>query len=212
MISSDRISTAPVTTNSEYRFHSLIEESDDSLVERAKTGNFRAFERLVVRYEPRVFRTILRITGNREDAEDGIQETFLRAYRGLDSFQGRSKFATWLTRIAINQALMCLRKRRTNLDSLDCFTETQGAPVSRDIPELRPNPEQCCVKSETAHHLYEAVNKLPLTVRTVFILRHVHELTTEEAAVKLGISTAAVKSRVLRARRQFRERLGSNIR
>jgi RNA polymerase sigma-70 factor, ECF subfamily len=205
MILSDRISIDSVASNSEGHFCHLTEESDESLVERAKGGDRRAFERLMVRYESRVFRTILRITGNREDAEDGTQETVLRAYRGLNTFQGRSKFATWLTRIAINQALMCLRKRRTNLDSLDSVTE-----AGRDPLELRPNPEQCCVKSEVAHHLHEAVSRLPPIVRTVFILRHVHELTTEEAAVQLGISTAAVKSRVLRARRQLRERLGAN--
>jgi RNA polymerase sigma-70 factor, ECF subfamily len=210
MISSDRVTPDPGMTGSECRFSSPLEDSDVALVERAKARDLRAFERLMVRYEPKIFRTILRITRNREDAEDGIQETFLRAYRSLDTFQGRSKFATWLTRIAINQALMCLRKRRNTLDSLDSITETEEGPKSLDILEWRANPEQHCVKSETAHHLHEVVNRLPLTVRTAFILRHMQELTTKEVAVTLGISNAAVKSRVMRARRKLRERLGTN--
>jgi RNA polymerase sigma-70 factor, ECF subfamily len=210
MISSVRITPDPTMPGSGCHFSSQLEDSDDALVARAKARDLRAFERLMVRYEPKIFRTILRITRNREDAEDGIQETFLRVYRSLDTFEGRSKFATWLTRIAINQALMCLRKRRSALDSLDSITETEEGPKSLDIVEWRANPEQHCAKSETAHHLHEAVNMLPLIVRTAFTLRHIHELTTEEAAVALGISTAAVKSRVLRARRQLRERLGTN--
>lgn len=184
-------------------------DPDRQLVERAANGDVNAFERLITQNKQQIYRTIFRITKIREDAEDQMQETFMRAYRGLKYFQGNSKFKTWLTQIAVNQALMCLRKRRNNLG---LPVRSENDPNSEelillDVAESRPNPEQQWAQTEMANHLEAEVNRLPKGLRSAFILRHVHEYTSIEVAMALGISTDAVKSRVLRARRKLRERI-----
>ena len=196
------------TTRSRVVYESDIVDPDCLLVRRAKDGDLRAFEQLMLAHNHRIFRTIYRITGNREDTEDRVQETFLRAYRGLHQFQANSKFSTWLTRIAVNQALMCLRKRRSSDISLDQPIAQDNKPVSIDIQEWRPNPEQEYARSEVSAKLYQELSTLPQNVRSVFVLHHVHEYTTEETALKLGITVAAAKSRVVRARRRLRIGLG----
>lgn len=174
-------------------------EWNDPLVEQARMGDTTAFDRLVRRHTRQVYRTALRIAAHREDAEDITQETFARAHRALGQFQGNSRFSTWLTRIAVNQALMALRKRRTSRISSN-VVETLEGTIVRDIPDGSPTPEEACNTSELRQDLRFAIGKLPETLRSAFELRHVQELTIEEAAVALGISVPALKSRVLRAR------------
>lgn len=186
---------------------------DVLLVERARAGDVHAFETLVKQYDRQVFRIAQHITQNREDAQDVVQDAFLKAYEKLDQFQGNSKFYTWLVRIAVNEALMRLRKRRTGkMVSIDEDVQTEEGSVPRDLAEWRPNPEQEYNQAELAEILRKTINGLPPGFRVVFVLRDVEGLSTEETANALGLSVPAVKSRLLRARLQLRERLSRYFR
>jgi RNA polymerase sigma-70 factor (ECF subfamily) len=163
---------------------------------------------LVKRYDRNVFRIAQHITQNREDAEDVVQDAFLKAYQNLGQFQGQSKFYTWLVRIAVNEALMRLRRRRPErMVSLDEDVKTEEDSMPREIADWTPNPEQQYTQGELKDILSRTIQGLPASFRTVFVLRDVEGLSTEETADALGLSIPAVKSRLLRARLQLRERL-----
>lgn len=186
---------------------------DVLLVERAKAGDTSAFEQLVKQYDRQIFRTAQHITQNREDAEDITQDVFFKAFQKLDQFQGNSKFSTWLVRIAVNESLMRLRKRKTSRTvSMDQDVETDEGSIPRDFAEWRPNPEQNYNQAELAEILRKTIAGLPPGFRTVFTLRDIENLSTEETAEALGLSVPAVKSRLLRARLQLRERLSRYFR
>ena len=179
-----------------------------SLVQAAKKGDVGAFGELVKRYDRNVFRIALHITQNREDAEDVVQDAFLKAYENLEQFQGQSKFYTWLVRIAVNEALMKLRRRRPErMGSLDQEVQTEEDSMPREVADWSPNPEQLYNQSELRDILGKTIQGLPPSFRTVFVLRDVEGLSTEETAQALDLSVPAVKSRLLRARLQLRERL-----
>jgi len=179
-----------------------------ALVQAAKEGDTAAFEELVRRYDRNVFRIAQHITQNREDAEDVVQDAFLKAYGNLKQFQGQSKFYTWLVRIAVNEALMKLRRRRPErMISLDEDVKTEEDSVPREVADWSPNPEQLYSQGELHEILSKTIQGLPPSFRTVFVLRDVEGLSTEEAAEALDLSIPAVKSRLLRARLQLRERL-----
>ena len=178
------------------------------LVDRARSGDSAAFSELVNRYERKIFRLAKHITQNDEDAEDVLQETFLKAYSHLESFQGHSKFYTWIVRIAVNEALMKLRKRKSSRTiSLDEPTDTGEDTMVREIAVWEENPEQKYSRDELREILDKAVESLKPAFRTVFVLRDIEEMSTEETASALDISIPAVKSRLLRARLQLREKL-----
>ncbi len=179
-----------------------------SLVQAAKKGDVGAFGELVKRYDRNVFRIALHITQNREDAEDVVQDAFLKAYENLQQFQGQSKFYTWLVRIAVNEALMKLRRRRPErMVSLDQEVQTEEDSMPREVADWSPNPEQLYNQAELRDILGKTIQGLPPSFRTVFVLRDVEGLSTEETAQALDLSIPAVKSRLLRARLQLRERL-----
>ena len=179
-----------------------------ALVRAAKAGDIGAFEQLVKRYDRNVFRIANHITQNREDAEDVVQDAFLKAYENLHNFQEQSKFYTWLVRIAVNEALMRLRKRRPErMVSLDEDVKTEEDSMPREVADWSPNPEQQYSQAELHDILSKTINGLPPSFRTVFVLRDVEGLSTEETAEALNLSIPAVKSRLLRARLQLRERL-----
>ena len=179
-----------------------------ALVQSAKAGDVSAFEELVKRYDRNVFRIAQHITQNREDAEDVVQDAFLKAYSNLAQFQGQSKFYTWLVRIAVNEALMKLRRRRPErMVSLDEEVKTEDDSLPREVADWSPNPEQQYTQAELRDILTKTIQGLPATFRTVFVLRDVEGLSTEETAEALELSVPAVKSRLLRARLQLRERL-----
>jgi len=179
-----------------------------ALVQAAKAGDVGAFEQLVKRYDRNVFRIAQHITQNREDAEDVVQDAFLKAYGNLEQFQGQSKFYTWLVRIAVNEALMKLRRRRPErMVSLDEEVKTDEDSMPREVADWSPNPEQLYSQSELRDILGKTIQGLPPSFRTVFVLRDVEGLSTEETAEALDLSIPAVKSRLLRARLQLRERL-----
>ncbi len=178
------------------------------LVQAAKKGDLDAFSELVKRYDRNVFRIAQHITHNEEDAQDVVQEAFLKAYTNLAQFQGNSKFYTWLVRIAVNEALMKLRRRRSDKTvSIDEDVETEEGSMPREVADWSPNPEQLYGTSELGDILKKTIQGLPPGFRTVFVLRDVEGLSTEETAEMLGLSIPAVKSRLLRARLQLRERL-----
>jgi RNA polymerase sigma-70 factor, ECF subfamily len=179
-----------------------------ALVASAKAGDVTAFEELVRRYDRNVFRIAQHITQNREDAEDVVQDAFIKAYTNLKQFQGQSKFYTWLVRIAVNEALMKLRRRRPERTvSLDEEIQTEDDSVPREVADWSPNPEQQYTEGELRDILDKTIHGLPASFRTVFVLRDVEGLSTEETADALELSIPAVKSRLLRARLQLRERL-----
>jgi RNA polymerase sigma-70 factor, ECF subfamily len=179
-----------------------------ALVHAAKAGDVSAFESLVKKYDRNVFRIANHITHNREDAEDVVQDAFLKAYENLEQFQGQSKFYTWLVRIAVNEALMKLRKRRPERTvSLDEDVKTEEDSLPREVADWSPNPEQQYSQAELKDILTRTIQGLPQGFRTVFVLRDVEGLSTEETAEALDLSIPAVKSRLLRARLQLRDRL-----
>ena len=186
----------------------LVVDDELELVARAREGESAAFSTLLRRYEGKIFRLAMNITQNREDAEDVLQEAFFKAYEHLDQFQGNSKFYTWIVRIAVNQALMKLRKRKSDRSvSLDEQIDTGEDMVVREIATWDPDPEERYSQEELNTILTEAIDELAPIYRTVFTLRDVDGLSTEETADVLELSVPAVKSRLLRARLQLRDRL-----
>jgi RNA polymerase sigma-70 factor (ECF subfamily) len=183
----------------------IVRPDEPALVAAAKAGDLAAFEELVNRYESRIFRLTMNITQNREDAQDATQDAFLKSFKNLDRFHGESRFYTWLVRIAVNEALMRLRKRRPGLVSLDQPLETEEDLIPHEIRDWDPTPEQRYAQTEMNSILSDAIGKLDPIFRTVFWLRDVEHVSTEETAEVLGISVPAVKSRLLRARLKLRE-------
>jgi RNA polymerase sigma-70 factor (ECF subfamily) len=185
----------------------VVKDDEPILVAAAKAGDINAFETLVGRYERKIFRLTQNITQNREDAEDAMQEAFLKAFEHLGDFQGNSRFYTWLVRIAVNQALMKLRRRRPNQVSLDEEVDTGEGTMPRDVEDWGPSPEERYEQTELGSILSNVIGELEPGFRIVFQLRDIEELSTEETAEALGLSVPAVKSRLLRARLKLRQKL-----
>jgi RNA polymerase sigma-70 factor (ECF subfamily) len=190
----------------------VVKDDESALVASAKAGDISAFETLVGRYERKIFRLAQNITQNREDAEDAMQESFLKAYEHLAEFQGNSRFYTWLVRIAVNQALMKLRRRRPNVVSLDQEIDTGEDMMPREVEDWGPSPEERYGQTELSGILGKVIGELDPPFRIVFQLRDIEELSTEETAEALGLSVPAVKSRLLRARLKLREKLNQFFR
>ncbi|HUX10546.1 MAG TPA: sigma-70 family RNA polymerase sigma factor [Terriglobia bacterium] len=187
-------------------------KDESVLVTEAKAGHYEAFEELVNRYEKKIYRLGLNLTGNPEDAEDMLQETFLKAFEHLPTFREDSRFYTWIVRIAINQGLMKLRKRRSSKEvQLDDASNDDGDVIPREFADWRPNPEQEMERTELEAILQNAARSLPMTFRTVFLLRDVEGLSTEETAEMLNLSEGAVKARLFRARLRLREELSKTL-
>lgn len=197
-----------LSTPNPHRLPSAIAREDEHLlVAAAKAGDVAAFEELVSRYERKIYRLTLNITGNREDAEDAMQDAFLKSFSHLKTFQGESRFYTWLVRIAANEALMRLRKRRPNQFSLDEPVRGDEDLMPRELRDWGPGPEQRFAQTEMREILSSVIGQLEPDYRTVFVLRDIEELSTEDTASALGISVPAVKSRLLRARLKLRQKL-----
>ena len=190
----------------------VVKDDEPVLVAAAQAGDVEAFETLVGRYERKIFRLTQNITQNREDAEDAMQESFLKAFEHLGEFQGNSRFYTWLVRIAVNQALMKLRRRRPNQVSLDEDVDTGEDTIPRDVEDWGPSPEDRYQQSELSGILSHVIGELDPSFRIVFQLRDIEELSTEETAEALGLSVPAVKSRLLRARLKLRQKLNRYFR
>jgi RNA polymerase sigma-70 factor (ECF subfamily) len=205
--------TNALSTPNPHRLPSTIAREDEPLlVAAAKAGDAAAFEELVNRYERKIFRLTMNITRNHEDAEDAMQDAFMKAYRHLGSFQEDSRFYTWLVRIAANEALMRLRKRRPNQFSLDEPIEGAEDLMPREIEDWGPSPEQRYAQSEMRDILNAVIDQLEPEFRVVFVLRDVEGFSTEETAAAVGLSIPAVKSRLLRARLKLRQKLNRYFR
>lgn len=178
--------------------------TDEELVHRAQQDDERSFGELVTRYESKVYSLAMKMLRNPEDAEDVLQDTFLRAYRGIKSFKGNSTFSTWIYRITANSALMRLRKKQLPQVSIEDSDERE-TPIS--IADWAPGPVEQLLNQEMQKVMDEAINALPPEFRQVFILRDVEELSNADVAEILDLSVAAVKSRLHRARLKVRNRL-----
>lgn len=184
---------------------------DEELVSLAKNGDSAAFGKLMSRYQSKIYRLARRMTETDEDAEDVLQEAFIKAYRSLSGFRGRSKFSTWLYRITVNLALMKLRRKRFNAVSLDEPVTTTEGTMPRDIEDTALDPLEKLVEQENVDVLDDAIADLAPGYRAVFVLRHVEGFSTEETANILKISVSAVKSRLHRTRNLLREKLLAHI-
>jgi len=186
----------------------FTEMSDAVLVLTAKSGDADAFVELGKRHYRKVFHETYRITRNRQDAEDALQESLLRAFTHLNKFEERSSFSTWLTRIAINSALMILRKKRNRSElSLDDTNDPSGKWARWETQSLGEDPERSCLRREREALLREAILRLPPRCREVVELWRVKEYSVREIAQALGISVPAVKSSLSRARLTLRAEL-----
>lgn len=180
---------------------------DMALVHACRDGDATAFEQLVNRYDARLFRIAQHITHHREDAEDAVQEAFLKAFRKLAQFQEKSQFSTWLIRITVNESLMKLRKRRSirEVSVKEEFHEEHTAPL--EVADWTPNPEELYCRSELRNILRKELQELLPSLRVVFVLRDVEGLSIEETAEALELTPVAVKARSWRARLRLRGQL-----
>src|SRR5271170_5236674 len=191
------------------QFGVRAETNDDlDLVHASKNGDVAAFEQLVKRYDRKLFRIAQSVTHNREDSQDAVQETFLKAYQHLAEFRGDSQFSTWLIRITLNQSLMKLRKQRAIREvSLDEDFQADGDTLPMEVVDWAPNAEELYSVSELRNILIKNIEDLQPILRTVFVLQDLEGLSTDQTAEVLNLSQSAVKSRLWRARLQLRERL-----
>jgi RNA polymerase sigma-70 factor, ECF subfamily len=187
---------------------SLPDHGGRTLIADAKAGDLQAFEVLVERHEQRIFFVARRITGTREDAEDVVQQTFQKAFTHVCKFEERSSFSTWLTRIAINEALMLLRKGRGSREvSIDDASGNEETAVGLEIPDSGPSPESSYSQREREKILSSSLNELSHGTRRAIQLHELDGRSTQETARIMGISVGAVKARVFHGRRKLREKL-----
>lgn len=183
-------------------------EDDLTLVHATKGGDVSAFEKLVRKYDRKLLRIAQSVTHNREEAEDAVQEAFFKAYQRLHQFQESAKFSTWLIRIVLNEALTKLRRQRTareeSLDR-DFQSETEVAPL--EVADWSANPQELYSAVEFREILIKCLRKLKPTLRIVFVLRDIEELSINETCEALGLSAVAVKARLFRARLHLRQQL-----
>ncbi|MGH9557648.1 MAG: sigma-70 family RNA polymerase sigma factor [Bryobacteraceae bacterium] len=186
------------------------DEEDIALVERVLAGDRTAFECLVRKHERRVFRVALAILGNFEDAEEAMQDAFVKSFRHLGQFRRESRFTTWLTRIAANEAIQKRNARKTFV-SLAELESVEGQFTPKRYEPWRTNPEQLYGKQEVHRIVEDSIQSLPDIYRGAFVLRDIEQLSAEEAAGLLGIGVPALKSRLLRARLLMREALADKF-
>jgi RNA polymerase sigma-70 factor, ECF subfamily len=186
----------------------MREASDEcGLVAQAKSGCASAFGQLYERHRVNIYHMVLRVVRQREDAEDAVQRCFQQAFTNLGRFRGESRFSTWVSRIAINEALMILRKKRARMPLSETSYEDTESPFVLNLTDGAPNPEQAVAADELRSALIQAFFELRNNLRTVIVLREFQGLTNKETAQRLGLSVAAVKTRVFHARRWLPQRL-----
>jgi len=179
--------------------------AEERLVQAAKAGHSTAFGALCERYAQQLLRVAHRITRNHEDSEDAVQDALMRAFVHLRDFDGRSSFSTWLTRIAINSALMILRKKRNSLEIATASTgDLEMSSLTLQIVDRAPNPERRYAKSEEEKILKRAIHSLRPALREVVEVQHLQELSMRETAKAMCISVAAAKGRLFHAKAALR--------
>jgi len=184
---------------------------DETLVAEAVRGNSAAFETLFQRYQQKMFHVALSRLQNPEDAEDAVQQTFQQAFVHLKSFQGQSRFSTWLTRIAINEALMLLRKRRPGHLSIEGHQTVDEESFALEIKDPAITPEEQYGQKEIHNVLSGAINELRPILKTVVNLSEIGELSTRKTADTLGVRVGTIKARTFRARRILRDKISKRL-
>ncbi len=185
--------------------------SEQQLIERAKKGDTKAFEELMKRTQTNIYNLGFRLLGNKEDAADLMQDTYIKAYENLDKFEGRSSFSTWLYRIATNNALMKLRKEKNKNISIDEIKKIGDKDYKIEISDWYENPSLYFKSSELKQQLQKAIDSLPPKYKSVFILHDIEELPISEVAKILSLSIPAVKTRIHRSRMFLREKISEYI-
>jgi RNA polymerase sigma-70 factor (ECF subfamily) len=186
--------------------NNFSKETDIELLDAAQQGSLAALGELTARNYRRSFRVALSILRQREDAEEEVQNAFLKAFGHIGQFQRDSQFSTWLTRIVVNNCLMNLRKRKREKHGRAPVLES-GESERFELRDARDTAEEALGREQVRLLLGREIRRLPPMLRNVLILRDVEGLSMEEVAYRLGISVAAAKSRLLRARREARQRL-----
>jgi RNA polymerase sigma-70 factor (ECF subfamily) len=187
----------------------LADSSNEFSLEALRSGNKAEFARLVNRYSNQVYRIAMKIVADASDAEDVLQETFIKAYKGLPGFEGRSSLATWLFRIATNEALMVVRKRKPDFVLVDepDYSEEEEGNYQLQLTDWCCMPEAELLTDETRSYLEQAMQNLTPALRVVFVLRDIEGFSIKETADALDVSEQVVKTRLLRARLRLREDL-----
>lgn len=203
------MSPAPTTSKNP---HEVPNHTEALRVASAKAGDDSCFEDLVRGHEAKIIHLAFSITGNREDAEDAMQTAFMKAHQRINQFRGDSLFSTWLTRIAVNEALMQVRRRRAPQLSLDDSPKMAEPLMIRDIQPWERSPEQHCEQAELRRIINKALGELGRNYRFVFVLRHIENLSTSETAYLLGLSPSLVKSRLSQARLKLRSAMNRHFR
>jgi RNA polymerase sigma-70 factor (ECF subfamily) len=182
-----------------------MEETEAAALARAKAGDKDGFRLLVERHSRSVFRLAYRLTGNSEDAEDVVQETFLRAYKQLQNFESRASFGTWLYRIAANYSLDLIRSRKRHQDS--CPAGDDEGDILLSIPTTAPGPDRVAYGVQVEERIANAMAQLSEQERTAFVLRHFEGFSIEEIAANLGLGASAAKHSIFRAVQKLRKAL-----
>jgi RNA polymerase sigma-70 factor (ECF subfamily) len=188
-----------------------LDAKDEALVAEAVRGSSAAFEILFQRYQQKMFHVALSRLQNAQDAEDAVQQTFQQAFVHLKSFQGQSRFSTWLTRIAINEALMLLRKRRPGHVSIEGHQTVDEENVALEIKDQAATPEEQYGLLEIHNVLSGAIDELRPILKTVVNLSEIGELSTRKTAETLGVRVGTVKARTFRARRLLRDKIAKRL-
>lgn len=185
-----------------------MKQEEKTLVQALHRGDRYACDDMVQQFSGKIYSVALRLTGQPEEAEEVLQETFIKACKAVESFEGKSSLGTWLYRIATNNGLMRLRRRETPTVSLDTSSSDEDSyPMPRQLHDFYWEPESVLLTDELRHAMDEAVAELPESLRSAFVLRDVEGLSTKEAAEVLDISEGSLKVRLHRARLLLREHL-----
>jgi RNA polymerase sigma-70 factor, ECF subfamily len=187
--------------------------SDSELLERARQGDAAAFAALIRRHDKHLYRIVRSVLRDDYEAEEAVQETYLRAFTGLRGFRGAASLQTWLTRIALNEAVRRRRRSRAllDLDALHAAQERSRKPLPSSLIARELDPERAAAHGQIRELLERAIDDLPAAFRIVFVMRDVEEISTEDTANLLGIRQQTVKTRLHRARRMLRQRLGDEL-
>jgi len=192
----------------------MRELRDSELLERARKGDAAAFDILIRRHDKHLYRVARSVLAEDQEAEDAVQESYIRAFTGLRDFRGTASLRTWLTRIVLNEAIRRRRRRRPmiDLDALHAAQERMRRPIhSSSLTARDRDPERAAAHSQIQKVLEKAIDSLPAAFRVVFVMRDVEEFSTADTATLLGIREETVKTRLHRARRMLRESLGEQL-
>jgi RNA polymerase sigma-70 factor (ECF subfamily) len=194
-----------------FRATSLNEVSDSKLILATKSGDTEAFDELFLRYKRKVFAVAQRIVNNREDAEDVVQESFHKAFLHLSTFQEKSQFSTWLTRIAMNESFMVLRRRKRTLEVSQESAADDEKSIAATFVDQNPNPEQSYWRQEREKFLAGAIDRLSPKLQSTILLYDIKEYSVNETAKILGLTIAAVKSRLNHGREKLRGKMNPGL-